>query len=89
MKKLSFVIVFLFFLSTLLCFADNKTILVIESYHAQYPWDISYKKGLENILGNDYSLVHFEMDTKRLPASQYEERAQLAFEIYEKQIPYS
>ncbi len=87
MKKISFIIGFLFFLTALSCFADNKTILVIESYHAGYPWDASYKKGLENILGNDYSLVYFEMDTKRLPASQYEERAQLAFEKYEKTDP--
>ena len=64
-----------------------KTVLVVESYHAEYPWDISYKKGLENILGKTHELVFFQMDTKRLPPSRYTRQADLAYRMYEEIQP--
>jgi len=77
----------LFFFFPLCVFAQKKTILVIESYHAEYPWDASWKKGLQETLGDKYNLVYFEMDTKRLPMSEYEKRAQMAWNEYKKVNP--
>ncbi|MFH2094018.1 MAG: ABC transporter substrate binding protein [Pseudomonadota bacterium] len=85
-KALIFISLFSLILCSL-CFSDDKTIFVVESYHTEYPWDISYKKGIESILGKDYTLVYFQMDTKRLPVEQFEHRAQLAFEMYKKINP--
>jgi len=62
--------------------AQKEDILVIESYHAQYPWDKSYKNGLKEILGAKYNLVFFEMNTKRIDKSQYEKMANLAWKRY-------
>ncbi len=67
--------------------AQEEKILIIESYHHTYPWDASYKKGLEKILGKRYELVTFEMDTKRIPKSEHETRANLAFDIYKQLNP--
>ncbi|MBF0230186.1 MAG: sugar ABC transporter [Desulfamplus sp.] len=67
--------------------ADQKTILVIESYHAEYAWDASYKSGLEEVLGKTYKLEYFEMDTKRVPKDQHQQRADLAWEKYQQLKP--
>ncbi|WP_375748295.1 ABC transporter substrate-binding protein [Vibrio sp. HN007] len=62
--------------------ARADVIYVVESYHAEYLWDQSYKRGLEEVLGADHELVYFEMDTKRLPESMYQSRADKAWEMY-------
>lgn len=78
----------MFLLLLPLCvFAQKKDILVIESYHAEYPWDASYKEGLEEILSDKYNLLYFEMDTKRLPKSEYENRAEMAWNAYKRINP--
>ncbi len=71
-----------FLLFPLSVFAGKKDILVIESYHGEYPWDISYKKGLENALGARYNLIYFEMDTKRLSVESHEHRSMIAFKRF-------
>lgn len=68
-------------------FCTEKTILVIESYHAEYPWDASYKSGLEEALVKKYKLVYFEMDTKRLPKDQHQKMADQAWEKYLSEKP--
>ncbi|SLM27819.1 ABC-type sugar transport system, ATPase component [Desulfamplus magnetovallimortis] len=67
--------------------AQENAILVIESYNSEYPWDASYKEGLEAILGSHYKLIFFEMDTKRIPKSEYEKKAEEAFALYNKINP--
>lgn len=68
----------LLLVSPLLAIAD-KTVLVIESYHAEYPWDKSYLQGLRNTLGSNYRIETFEMDTKRLPKQHYQAQADKAW----------
>lgn len=68
-------------------FCAEKTIYVIQSYHAEYPWDASYKNGLEEKLGGKYKLVYFEMDTKRLPKDQHQKMADMAWEKYLSEKP--
>ncbi len=57
-------------------------VLLIESYHSGYKWDQELNKGLEGVLGDKVELFDFQMDTKRLPASEYSERADLAWQCY-------
>jgi len=76
----------LFFINVQLL-AQKEDILVIESYHAQYPWDKSYKEGLQEVLGSKYNLVFFEMNTKRIDKNQYEKMANLAWKRYEQLNP--
>ena len=89
MKKIHWIIPTLIIILsyTLPISAQEEKILIIESYHHTYPWDASYKKGLEKILGKRYDLVTFEMDTKRIPKSEYETRADLAFDTYKQLNP--
>ncbi len=57
-------------------------VLVIESYHAGFGWDSGYRQGLMESLASDHELTFFEMDTKRVPSREYEERADLAYQAY-------
>lgn len=57
-------------------------ILVICSYHADYPWQTSYRAGLEEVLGGRAELRYFDMDTKRLPERAHAASAGRAWETY-------
>jgi ABC-type uncharacterized transport system substrate-binding protein len=59
--------------------AAAETILVIESYHAEFPWDAGYKEALQATLGKTYQLEFFQMDTKRLPKAQHAAMADKAW----------
>lgn len=67
--------------------AHRQKILLIESYHSAYLWDASYRRGLDQVLGDKYKILNFEMDTKRLPPSEFETRARKAWETYEHENP--
>ena len=67
-------------------FAKQK-ILVIESYHSDFDWDISYKQGIKSVLKNDFELHYFEMDTKRLAKHLHTEKANQAWEVYQQLNP--
>ncbi|WED20931.1 hypothetical protein L3Q72_09790 [Vibrio sp. JC009] len=84
MKSVGLSLLLLFLWSPL---TSASTILVIESYHAEYLWDQSYKQGLKDMLGMEHELVFFEMDTKRLPESKYQERAEAAWKVYQDLDP--
>ncbi len=84
MKKLLIAVCCLFSVPV---FAGQDTILVIESYHKEYLWDASYRQGIQEVIGEQYQLKYFEMDTKRLPESRYQERADNAWETYEALQP--
>lgn len=73
-------------LSTL-AFSGERDILVIESYHQEYPWDASYLEGIRQTLGKDYQIHTFEMDTKRRPKSEYQAAADAAWAHYQKLKP--
>ncbi len=87
MKKLFPPFLLILLITPLISFAQEKTVLLIESYHAEYPWDASYKAGLQDVLSDQYPLVCFEMDTKRLPKSEHEKSAQMAWDKYTKVRP--
>jgi len=56
----------------------EATILVVESYHAEYRWDQAYRRALTESLAPKYTLEFFEMDTKRQPASRHAQMAEKA-----------
>lgn len=62
--------------------AAGATILVVESYHAEYAWDASYTQALRDALVPDCRLEFFRMDTKRLPPSRHAAMAQAAWDRY-------
>lgn len=83
-----FITSFIVFL--LLCthaFAAMPKILVINSYHAQYPWVESHNAALKNELKGTATLTFFYMDTKRLPAKRHPAMADLAMQAYGQQNP--
>lgn len=63
------------------------TILLIESYHAGFEWDASYRAALQARLEPAYKLVSFEMDTKRLPPERHPAMADQAWALYLKLKP--
>lgn len=87
MQRIVLMLILLFCTVTATASAAGKTILVIESYHSGYAWDASYLEGLRETLGPSYSLVTFEMDTKRLPKSLYQQQADLAWKKYQELKP--
>ncbi|MDG3085709.1 hypothetical protein P7F88_06175 [Vibrio hannami] len=68
-------------------FAHSEVVYVVESYHAEYLWDKSYKKGLEEVLASEHQLIYFQMDTKRLPESMFQAQADKAWEKYQQLRP--
>jgi len=74
-----------FFIIMLLlsCVAQaEEQILLIESYHPDLSWDITYKQALRKYLEPKYKLVTFSLDTKKLPPSQHAAMADKAWERY-------
>jgi len=67
--------------------AEENKVLIIESYHATFPWDASYLEGITEILSKGHTLNTFEMDTKRLPADQFQKQADAAWAVYQKDQP--
>ena len=63
------------------------TILVVESYHADFPWDASYCRSFQEALGAAYRFEHVRMDTKRLPESRHPAMAEAAWKRYEALKP--
>jgi hypothetical protein len=66
---------------------DHKTVLVIESYHADYAWDVSLLRGIRKGLGEGVQVLTFQMNTKRLPRRQFQERAEAAYAYYSEVKP--
>lgn len=52
-----------------LCF--SKTVVVIQSYHAEYKWDSDYIRAIKSTLGVKHDITFLELDTKRLPKPQW------------------
>ncbi|MCX8905844.1 ABC transporter substrate-binding protein [Vibrio parahaemolyticus] len=57
-----------------------QTIAIIDSYHYEYPWANSERKGFEEHIDPSYQLTYYEMDTKRIAKSQFSKRAEQLWE---------
>ena len=52
-----------------------KNVLVVDSYHASYPWTEKCRRGLEEHLDPMHQVSYYEMDTKRIHQDDFAERA--------------
>ena len=75
MSRLVMLLLFVWFPAL---WASDATILVVESYHAQFHWDTAYRKALSDAFAGKYTLEFFEMNTKRLPVGLHAEMADRA-----------
>lgn len=66
---------------------EQKKVLVVESYHADYAWDMSFMRGIRKGLGDLAELYTFQMNTKRLPRDKFPARAEAAFDYYKQLKP--
>ena len=62
-------------------------VLLIESYHSEYPWDKSYVEGIQATLVETVELETFQMDTKRIPKTEYAGKSIEAFAKYKSFKP--
>ena len=56
------------------------TVMLINSYHTGFEWVDQYTQALKKEVGDVASVISFDMDTKRLPDTQFEERAKAALQ---------
>ena len=67
--------------------ANRPLVLIINSYHAEYPWVMSHNEALRRNLSNAADLVFHDMDTKRLNPAHHVDRAALALDKYREVQP--
>ncbi|MGI0119545.1 ABC transporter substrate-binding protein [Zooshikella sp. RANM57] len=89
MKVFHFLLVSLFISSiSQHVFCGDNDILIIESYHSEYPWDKSYISGIQSIISTEeYTFHRFQMDTKRVPKTEFKQKADEAWAYYQKISP--
>lgn len=66
--------------SALKSFADERDILVIESYHSGYKWSQDCVEAISSSL-SDYTVQRFQMDTKRISPVMIPARADQAWQV--------
>ena len=64
-----------------------KSILVVDSYHAEYSWTNVCRRGLEENLDPGHQVTFYEMDTKRIDPSRFAERAEYIWKQIERSNP--
>jgi ABC-type uncharacterized transport system substrate-binding protein len=74
-------------LTALKAAAQSPTILLIESYSADFEWDAGYRAALQAKLEPACQLVSFELDTKRVPTERQAAMADQAWATYLKLKP--
>ncbi|MEH6473244.1 MAG: ABC transporter substrate binding protein [Halopseudomonas sp.] len=60
----------------------SKKILIISSYSDDSEWQRDCKASLFQVLDHQFKLFEYEMDTKRIPAEEYAQRASEAWQMY-------
>jgi len=83
----SFLFILIFPCIALPASSEEKTVLVIESYHKEMFWDAGYRNGIQDTLKGYANVIFFEMDTKRRPKSEYPARTKAAIDIIDSTKP--
>ncbi|MGY3804810.1 ABC transporter substrate-binding protein [Pigmentibacter ruber] len=86
MHKFLFILFFLFFIN-IKAYAGDKDIVIVESYSQNIKWDVDYANEIKKILGKEYKLTFFEMNTKVLPPTEHEAMGNKAWALIEKIKP--
>lgn len=55
--------------------SSAETIVVVDSYIADYPWSATSRQGFNENIDPKHDVTYFEMDTKRISPSRFEQRA--------------
>jgi ABC-type uncharacterized transport system substrate-binding protein len=66
---------------------SGRTILVVESYHAEYEWDREYCRAIKEHFGQHNRLIFYQMNTKRLPPREHRKMADAAWRAYKEIKP--
>ena len=82
MHKISIHLLALILLCLPLQLIAKQKILIIESYHSEYDWDKNYITGIKDVLKDDFDLLYFQMNTKKISKGQYQEKADQAWELF-------
>lgn len=61
--------------------AEQKKVLVIHSYHQELPWVEQCNQGIDSVLADTVVLKHVYLDTKRVPESRFQEKADTAMNV--------
>ena len=64
-----------------------QTVLVISSYHREYPWDNDYLNAIHSVLGEQNQIEEAFLDTKRLHPEEFEASADRALTVAERVQP--
>lgn len=67
--------------------SNQKKIFLIQSYHPGLVWTVQCEKGIRGVLGSKYQIFTFYMDTKRVPASEFQKKADEAWDKYQEIKP--
>ncbi len=62
-------------------------VLVVQSYHMGFAWDAGYMRGLTSVLEPEHEVRYFELDTKRLPETEFAAQAERALAIFHEWKP--
>jgi len=67
--------------------AAQKKVLVIHSYHTGLPWVEQCNHGITSTLSGISELKYIYLDTKRIPGSKFQEKADAAMAVFRKFKP--
>ncbi len=62
-------------------------VLAIHSYHTDLAWTAQCMRALDNVLAGNHAVSHVFMDTKRIPESEFQARADAAMERFRELAP--
>jgi hypothetical protein len=66
---------------------DKKKVLIVNSYHKGFEWVDDYTRAIKEVLGQKYSIHSIDMDTKRIPESDYAGSSLKVIQLYDKLKP--
>lgn len=67
--------------------AAQKKVLIIHSYHRDLPWIEQCNRGISSILTPTFLLEYVYLDTKRIPKSQFQDKAEAAMSVFRRFNP--
>jgi ABC-type uncharacterized transport system substrate-binding protein len=77
----------LFFITLSPVHGEMKKVLIIESYHPVLAWTDQCEQGIADVLGKEFSISSFYMDTKRIKEDEFQDRAEKAWKIFKERKP--
>lgn len=66
---------------------EKARVMVINSYHAEYPWVIAHNRVLTSELGDVAVLSYSYLDSKRLPQEQARQKADRVYQLFLEDRP--